>query len=200
MKNSFSPRRHAGLSRRGFTLIELLVVIAIIGMLAVLVAPEWDKARTRAQSVTCVNNLREIGIGVLAYVGEHDNTYPEIEPNKINPVYDPKSEKEEGTEEHEVQPLFETLEPYGVTAGVLKCPADLRKGTASYFNERGCSYQWRITVDGENMAAPMVYGGRRGFGVRVAKPSRVTICTDFEAIHGGHLNRLYADGHVSKPF
>lgn len=188
-------------SLRAFSLIELIVVIAIVGMLAVMAVPELGRVQDRAQSVTCVNNLRQIGVAVLSYVGENDNTYPEIEPNEIDPVYDDKNPAEEGTEEFEVKPLYATLEPYGLTTNVLKCPADIRgKGDAIYFNERGSSYQWRITVDGENATAPMVYGGRRGFGVRVAKPSRVTIATDFLPIHSGRMNRLYADGHVSPPY
>jgi prepilin-type N-terminal cleavage/methylation domain-containing protein/prepilin-type processing-associated H-X9-DG protein len=184
--------------RRAFSLVELIVVIAIVGLLAVLVAPEWERIQDRAQSVTCINNLRQIGTGVLAYVGENDNTYPVIEPNPNAPVYD----DEDNVAEQEAEPLLDVLGPYGVDTAVLKCPADLRGKNAGgrvYFAERGSSYQWRITVDGENGVAPQVYGGRRGWGVRVAKPSRVTIATDFEAIHSRRLNRLYADGHVSRP-
>lgn len=188
-------------SLRAFSLIELIVVIAIVGMLAVMVAPELGRVQDRAQSVTCVNNLRQIGVAVLSYVGENDNTYPEIEPNEFEPVYDDVNPAEEGTEEFEVKPLYATLEPYGVTTNVLKCPTDVRgKGAAIYFNERGSSYQWRITADGEKLNNLQIYGGRRGWGVRVAKPSRVTIATDFLPIHSGRMNRLYADGHVSPPY
>lgn len=185
---------------RGFTLVELLVVIAILGMLVALVIPQMGKAQARAQSVACMNNLRQIGIGVLGYVADNDNAFPMIEPNEDNPVYKPigDSDKDDpDANEYEVEPLLPALEPYGVTEAVLKCPTDLRRST-SYFKERGTSYQWRITVDGENATAPGVYG-RRGYGVRIVKPSRVTICTDFLAIHNGRPNRLYADGHVSKP-
>jgi len=173
------------------------VVIAIIGMLATMLLPQIGKFQERAQSVVCMNNLRQIGIGVLSYVGEHDNTYPIIEPNPDSPVYDPAAE---------ATPLYVELEPYGVTQQVLRCPSDI-KGP-NYFAQRtttidgktyGTSYQWRVLVDDENAIAPKIYGGRRGAGVRVVKPSRVTICTDFVAIHSNKMNRLYADGHVSKP-
>jgi prepilin-type N-terminal cleavage/methylation domain-containing protein/prepilin-type processing-associated H-X9-DG protein len=196
MTCSFLPRR----SSLGFTLIELIVVIAIVGMLVVLSVPELTRAKSRAQSTVCVNNLRQVGISVLGYIADNNNTFPMIEPNENDPVYgkpinDPNAENKEV----EVQPMLEALEPYGVTEAVLKCPTDVRR-TPSYFADRGTSYQWRVMVDDENATAPMIYGGRRGYGVRMVKPSRVTLCTDFEGIHGGRVNRLYGDGHVSKPY
>lgn len=181
----------------GFTLIELLAVIAIIAIMSTLLFPQIGRFQDRARSIVCVNNLRQVGVGVLAYLGENENTYPIIEPNPDSPVYLP---------EDEAKPLFVALEPYGVTQEVLKCPSDI-KGP-NYFAQRsstidgktyGTSYQWRVIVDEENALSPKVYGGRRGAGVRIVKPSRVTICTDFEGVHSGRANRLYADGHVSKP-
>jgi general secretion pathway protein G len=185
-------------SPRAFTLIELIVVIAIIGMLVVMSVPELTRARSRAQSVVCMNNLRQVGIGVLNYVADNDNTFPMIEPNPNDPIYHETSDGED-SKYLEVKPMLAALEPYGVTEAVLKCPTDLRR-SPSYFSSYNTSYQWRVTVDDENANAPMIYGGRRGNTIRMAKPSRVTICTDFLSIHNGRANRLYGDGHVSKPF
>ena len=59
-----------------FTLIELLVVVAIIGILASLLLPSLSKARERTKTAVCVNNLKQIGIGVFTYSTGMDGAIP----------------------------------------------------------------------------------------------------------------------------
>jgi prepilin-type N-terminal cleavage/methylation domain-containing protein/prepilin-type processing-associated H-X9-DG protein len=60
----------------GFTLIELLVVIAIIAILAAILMPVFAQAREKARMASCVSNLKQIGLAVMMYTQDNDETFP----------------------------------------------------------------------------------------------------------------------------
>ena len=96
-------------SRNAFTLIELLVVIAIISILAAILFPVFARARENARRASCLNNMKQIGLGVAMYTQDYDETlisYRYITPNGSSSVG-----------------WTETLQPYVKSRQMFVCPS-----------------------------------------------------------------------------
>ncbi len=85
---------------KAFTLIELLVVIAIIAILAAILFPVFAKAREKARQTACLSNEKQLGLGILQYLQDYDESYP------LTPEWEPG------------------IYPYTKSTEIFQCPDD----------------------------------------------------------------------------
>jgi prepilin-type N-terminal cleavage/methylation domain-containing protein len=170
----------------GFTLVELLTVITIIAMLAGMISPSLQRVRAKAETTACQSNLRQIGTAVWLYVPDNGNKFPSIN----NPWGSQVFTNEGATN------LLGALGPYGLTAKVLACPADLRSKD-SYYRKYTNSYEYLPFSSGEE-AAPgtaTIYTGNNTFEIPFR---RLTLAWDATNAHsdGYGYNGVRSDNTV----
>ncbi|MES2462611.1 MAG: DUF1559 domain-containing protein [Armatimonadota bacterium] len=104
----------------GFTLIELLVVIAIIAILAAMLFPVFAQAREKARQSACMSNLKQIGLGFIQYVQDHDETFPHSHNTLTAPTFNlPDGRTGTGRVNWPMQ-----IYPYIKNVQVMSCPSD----------------------------------------------------------------------------
>jgi prepilin-type N-terminal cleavage/methylation domain-containing protein/prepilin-type processing-associated H-X9-DG protein len=107
----------------GFTLIELLVVIAIIAILAAILFPVFAQAREKARQTSCLSNTKQIGLALMQYTQDYDETLPCYDGGLFTAVYSVG----------EYFPAWaQQVYPYMKNEGVLGCPSARKQGAADF--------------------------------------------------------------------
>jgi prepilin-type N-terminal cleavage/methylation domain-containing protein/prepilin-type processing-associated H-X9-DG protein len=197
--------------RRAFTLIELLVVIAIIAILAAILFPVFAQAREQARKSSCASNLKQIGLGMLQYLQDYDETFPKDVAAGPVPA---------------IQGWAEIIQPYVKNTAILQCPSEATRGQVAanvinysdYFYNRdlangtagvGATISELLQVApvimfGDSMAGTAAMrtagcdisrdtGGGTGGGCHASGAAKLPVVS---SRHTGGLNLAFADGHV----
>lgn len=105
------------MEKQGFTLIELLVVIAIIAILAALLLPALQKARTSAHVSKCKSNMKQMAQGLMFYVNDSADQLPT---HKGRPL--PAANSGDGIQYASTYWMNYLIERYGYGAKIFVCP------------------------------------------------------------------------------
>ena len=148
MQEAFQVKR----LKCGFTLIELLVVIAIIAILAAILFPVFARAREQARKAACQSNLKQMGLAMMQYVQDFDETFPVAQFDSSPTYY-----------------WYQAIAPYVKNTQVFSCPTagQIRRvdGTDTVQYSGGYGYNIGGTQPSVVTTAPIT---RNGFGYRTS--------------------------------
>jgi prepilin-type processing-associated H-X9-DG protein/prepilin-type N-terminal cleavage/methylation domain-containing protein len=209
-----------------FTLVELLVAIAIIGILAALLLPALSRSMQRAHQIHCVNNLRQIGIGIQNFVTDNhayptyrggtnddDNSglwFHQIERGGFDNSKPPKNFFDEGVwlcpsakiDNFNSSYGYNTfgVAPVGYTGSTSKMPQKIPLGFEGFYNGR----LPLIPVKELEVANPsdmMIVADSANGGLDFMRQDLKYLEQKHNASarHQGKLNVVFCDGHVESP-
>ena len=197
------PFRH-GRQVVGFTLIEMLVVIAIIGILAALLLPATNNAKLRAKRTTCVNHLRQVGLGFHMFANDRDGKLPMQVSTRdggtaelVNPT------NQESADFISTYRHFLSLSNELVTPKILHCAMDTRTAAENFPSLRNTNVSYFVNLRAEHGRSMSILAGDRNLtndlaGGPVLRLDANSYLRWTAELHRFKGNVLFGDGHVEE--
>jgi prepilin-type N-terminal cleavage/methylation domain-containing protein len=159
--------------RVGFTLIEVLVVISIIGILLALLIPAVQAARDAARRASCLNNLKQIGLGIHNHAeahgkfpsGGHGSLYNSFLVQILPSVE--QAALHNAINMDDMTPIVANITVEYNPPGLYSCPSDASRGVAWAVNYAANQGRWKVAE-----------GSNGGDGVFIGQPLTARDVTD----------------------
>jgi competence protein ComGC len=120
---------------RGLTLFEVLVVIAVIFVTALLISlllPAFSRAESRSRRVSCIDNLKQIGVAYRVWENDNGDKYPALQKDDLNGMQEMLGASS-GAGKYAYLPYSIMQNEFGQSPKVVLCPADERSANTNFF-------------------------------------------------------------------